>query len=134
MKRDNKIYSEVDWFVHNGDNFFFPTKGLNGEDMVETYKKLGFEVENALERDCKVIVPEGTEVYFDKSKFKGPDFVKSYWSVVVDKDDNVILSIFTKRMGLNCFEYQARVEMPMEEFKLAKEMKLLSDIEKKFEI
>ena len=102
MKRDNKIYSEVDWFVHNGDNFFFPTKGLNGEDMVETYKKLGFEVE-------KVIVPEGTEVYFDKSKFEGPDFVKSYWSVVVDKDDNVILFIFTKRMGLRCFEYQARV-------------------------
>ncbi len=109
MKRDNKIYSEVDWFVHNGDNFFFPTKGLNGEDMIETYKKLGFEVESALERDCKVIVPEGTEVYFDKSRFEGPDFVKSYWSVVVDKDDNVILSIFTKRMGFNCFEYQARV-------------------------
>lgn len=109
MKRDKKIYSEVDWFVHNGDNFFFPTKGLNGENMVETYKKLGFKIDGVLERDCQVIVPEGTEVYHDTKAFEGPDFVRSYWSVVVDKDDNVILSIFTKRMGLRCFEFQARV-------------------------
>ncbi len=109
MKRDNKIYSEVDWFIHNGDNFFLPTEGLNGEDMIETYKKLGFEIEKAFEQEYKVIVPEGTEVYFDKSKFEGPCLVRSYWSVVVDKDDNVILSIFTKRMGFNCFEFQAMV-------------------------
>ena len=107
MKR-TKNYNEEDWYILNSGRLFLPTKDTEGNDVKVKYAKLGITIDNSIEEECVCLnPPKDWKAYMDGKQFnRQHDFIKGYHSVVVDEKDEVVIQIWTKRMGMRMLEYE----------------------------
>lgn len=104
MKRNNKSYNEKDWFMNlkdkKGEEYLLvPLYDIDGNDMKKYYEKIGFKIWDK-GKDGYYIKKENYRAYWNKKMLERNGLPLSYASVVVNYRNEIILEVYTKRLGM----------------------------------